>query len=381
MVLLDLSAAFDTVDHQLLLTSLSDTIGIRGDALKWIKSYLHGRSQAVTIEGKNSQKYPLECGVPQGSVLGPILFTLYTLPLGDIVRRHGVSFHLYADDTQLYFTFQPDLTSSLQAKSIIEACVSDVKSWMTKHFLKLNADKTEFLIIHSKYQKFGLDSPISLHLDNSEIFPVPSVRNIGAVFDSVFSMEDHVNSMCRAAYLHIRNIWSIRSYLTKEATLCLVHAFITSKLDHLNALLSGLPVSLLAKVQRIQNVAARIVSQSRRSDRITPVLYSLHWLPVQERINFKINLLTYKALNGLAPQYLSDLLEVYIPSRPLRSADSGRLTIPVARTKRYGDRAFSVVAPRLWNKLPVEVKSCQSVELFKQRLKTHLFASYFNSRI
>ncbi len=146
-MLLDLSAAFDTIDHNILLNRLENFVGISGSALAWFKSYLSDRHQFVAVNEEVSYRSQVQYGVPQGSVLGPLLFTLYMLPLGNIIRKHGVSFHCYADDTQLYISSRPGETH--QIEKLME-CIVDIKSWMTSNFLLLNSEKTEVLIIGLK---------------------------------------------------------------------------------------------------------------------------------------------------------------------------------------------------------------------------------------
>uniref|UniRef100_A0AAY3ZXB8 Reverse transcriptase domain-containing protein n=1 Tax=Denticeps clupeoides TaxID=299321 RepID=A0AAY3ZXB8_9TELE len=140
LVLLDLSAAFDTIDHAILLARLENVIWIKGTALEWFRSYLTNRYQFVDINGVSSSYSKVEFGVPQGSVLGPLLFSLYMLPLGDVIRKHGISFHCYADDTQLYLSAMPDQRQQLNK---IENCLKDIRQWMLTNFLLLNPDKTE----------------------------------------------------------------------------------------------------------------------------------------------------------------------------------------------------------------------------------------------
>ena len=169
------------------------------------------------------------------------------------------------------------------------------------------------------------------------------------------------------------NIAKIRKYLSQDTCEILVHAFISSKLDHCNSLLHGLPKYLLDRLQAVQNAAARVVTLTPKHDHITPILINLHWLPVEFRITFKVLLLVYKALHGLAPSYISDLLNFKTYSRSLRSSCKEYLVVPRNRLKTYGDRAFSIAGPKLWNDLPLEIRKCASVATFKQSLKTFLF--------
>ena len=151
--MLDLSAAFDTVDHSILLSRLQNRFGIRNIAFDWFHSYLHSREQFVSVNGTGSSKKHLPYGVPQASVLGPLLYSLYTSPLGDTARKHSIPFHLYADDTQLYLSFTSNCPNHLSStKMAVELCVKDIGDWMLHNKLKLNQDKIELLVISSKYR-------------------------------------------------------------------------------------------------------------------------------------------------------------------------------------------------------------------------------------
>ena len=270
LVLLDLSAAFDTVDSELLLSLMENSIGIKGTALNWFRSYLTERSQCVLVKNIMSETIDLLCGVPQGSVLGPVLFCLYTLPLGHIIRQHGLEFHIYADDTQLYLSFNCE-----NAQSVLErmtSCISDIRSWMISQKLKINDDKTEFLILASPNMHSKLiGHSFSLPVGHCSITPTSAARSLGVIFDDKLSMDAHIKSVCKSTQYHLRNIGAIRHLLTDDAAAQLVHSLISSRLDYCNSLLCGLPDNAIQKLQRIQNNAARIVSRCAKHEHISPI--------------------------------------------------------------------------------------------------------------
>ena len=191
------------------------------------------------IDGTKPKMKELRYGVPRGSVLGPILYLLYTSPIGDIIKRHGLNYHLYADDTQLYLSFKP--THGEQPGSIAktEACVSEIESWMVCNKLKLNRGKTELLILSARHHPPALIEYVDVSGEHIE--PSPSARNTGVIFNEHMSLEKHVTNTCKACFFHLRNISKIRNCLSLADTEKLVHAFITSKLDNANSLLYGLP--------------------------------------------------------------------------------------------------------------------------------------------
>ena len=231
LILLDLSAAFDTIDHGLLLNQLERRFRICGSALAWFKSYLSDRVQSVQIENCRSDPIALNYGVPQGSVLGPILFSLYTSPIGDIVRQHKLDYHLYAHDTQLYVSFQ--IKNINDKLSRITACSSDINKWMLQNLLKLNDDKTEVLLIGSPHHLRNV-SKTTVTICDSTINSAPHVRNLGATFDSSLSIDKFVSQKYQACMLHLGYISRIRKYLSIDACKSVIHALVTSRLDYAN---------------------------------------------------------------------------------------------------------------------------------------------------
>ena len=250
-------------------------------------------------------------------------------------------------------------------------CISDIRSWMIQNKLKINDDKTEFLIMSSKRSKLDLESDINI--GDARIEPSDVCRNLGVMFDNHLSMANQIETACKTMMFHLRNISSIRSLLTEPAAAQLVHSLVTSRMDYCNALLYGLPDCLLKKLQRIQHIAARIVTRSEPFCEIDPVLSKLHWLKVKYRIRYKIVLLAFKCLHGLAPEYLSELIGVYSPQRNLRSSHKNLLDVPLVKRKTLGERCFMFAAPKEWKALPDDLRFCHSFDLFKSKLKTHLF--------
>ena len=377
LVFLDLSAAFDTVDHKFLLKRLKDRCGVQKGALQWFDSYLSKRSQMVKLNDVLSKSVSLNCGLRQGSVLWPLLFLIYTLPLGGIVQSMGLQYHLYADDTQIYMSCVPNNNDVVYSLKRIEMCIQVVNSWMSANSLKLNGDKTKLMLIGTPRQYLKVSNVILNVADNS-IGLCQKEKNLGVLFDKHLNLKSHVNMVCRSARYHLHNISLARRFLTKDVAAKAIQAFVISRLDSNNALLHGLPSCELKKIQRVQNAAARLLVGAKRSCHITPILKDLHWLSVVCRIKYKILLFTFKCMKKLAPDYLANLLKKCIASRATRSATDRHL-LETKRTHLVtaGERSFAHVAPKLWNELPYSLRASNSLLPFKKLLKTYLFQSYF----
>ena len=284
---------------------------------------------------------------------------------------------LYADDTGLEKDFDPrsSLDQDLALSQVINT-FNDISSWMTSNKLKLNNDKTEFLVISSAYNEQFIQSE-HLLLDNEPIKRSKSARVLGVIIDSSLTLDSHIANITRTCYYYLRWIRDVRPRVTEYAAKVLVHTLVISRLDYCNSLLLNLPKKHIHRLQQILNYAARLVKLS--SDETTrEKLISLHWLPIDQRIKFKVALLVHKALNDLAPSYISDLLTPYTPSRCLRSSNQYLLSEHKSKL-RYGDRAFQISAPKLWNSLPLDIRTEKSLNNFKKVLKTHLFNKAFYS--
>lgn len=321
-----------------MISRLESYVGIQGVALYWFKS-------------------------PQGSILAPLLFSIYMLPLGSIFKKHNVSFHCYADDTQFYLPFN-------NTKSPIFECLEEIKGWMSQNFLKLNDNKSEIIV-------FG--SSKSVNLGPLEIYNKLVVKNLGVLSDNVFKFDKQINAVVKSCFFHLRLLAKAKSFLSFRDLEKSIHAFVFSHLEYCNSLYTGISQSALSRLQAVQNAAARMLTGTRKREHITPILFSLSWLPVHFQIEYKILVMVFKSLNGLAPIYLRDLLKFHTSTRSLRSSNQLLLLVPRSRLKLRGDRAFSVIGPKLWNALPQKIRAVNSLSVFKKESKSYLLSKAFST--
>ena len=250
----------------------------------------------------------MKCGVPQGSVLGPLLFTLYTQSLRNVICQSGHSYHFFADESQLHNSSIP--SDFLALVHSFKDCIEDVAEWMSDRKLKMNDDKTELIAIGTK----SMINQVTPNLTpvSTSGYDIPfsqSARNLGVFIDETLSMDVHIKYLCRIHFCQLRRLGKIRPFLSTDAANKLAVSFIHIRLDHCNSLLDGLPDNKLDKLQRIQNLAARIVLRKPRHASATTMLKTLHWLPVKARIQYKISCLCFQCLcHNTMPSYLSDLL-------------------------------------------------------------------------
>ena len=206
------------------------------------------------------------------------------LPLGHIIKRHGLQFYVYADDCQLYTTFEASDIN--QAALNMEILIDDIRGWYPDNLLKLNYSKNEMMVISSNFRP-------SVHLDHikigeSSITPSETVRNLGFIMGSNYTMVSHINHKVKESFLKIRELSYYRRYLTDESSKPAVHAYVTSRLDYCNSLLYGIPKELSKHLQSVMNTVARLVTRTRKFDHITPVLQNFHWLLIESLSKFKI---------------------------------------------------------------------------------------------
>ena len=298
-----MSAAFDTISHQTLLSRLSKLYGIKSSVLNWFDSFLKDRHQTVYIDNFVSDSFMLTSGVPQGSVLAPLLFSLYLKPLADIITNFGFSYYFYADDVQFYVSVDKDNNYD---ENVISECLTAAEKWLAINNLKLNSNKTQCIIFSRKSPKSAIAFSKAVNQDSLVDF-LDSVKNLRFFLDSNLTIEHQIKHVVKKCFFHIRYIGKIRKFLTVEFCKVLVNSLVISQLDYCNSVYYGLPSYLILRSQRVQNTTPRLISCSHKYDHITPALIELHWLPIEYRLKLKILLHVFKVINNLSPAYLTDL--------------------------------------------------------------------------
>ena len=373
--LLDLSAAFDTVDHQILLNWLKHDYGITGRVIDWIQSYLTGRTQFVRFNGATSRTMTVTSGVPQGSVLGPILFIAYSAKVINIVELHGIRAHAFADDLQVYGHVAQDDASSLVIRMV--SCIEHVKTWMTSNHLRLNPSKTELIWLGSSRRLHHCPAD-KVRISDADIQPAESVRDLGVLIDGAMTLTTHVNHLVGVCFFHLRQIRIIRRSLSTDAAHSLVRALIHGRVDYCNGLLASCPKYLTDKLQSVLRAAARLVLQlpfglpspTSCTDSYTGLTFAIRW-------GSRSAFLSSSASTGWLPGTSPVPVPVSSTRSSLRSArfQERLLIVPRTRTKTIGPRGFFHAWPAIWNSLPDDLCDPElSIGCFRNKLKTFLFS-------
>ena len=366
---LDLSAAFDCVDHSIFLLLLERAFGIIGRVLAWTSSLLHDKQ--FRYNSQTSELCRVTCGVPQGSVLGPVYFFLKTSDVFEIPSQHGFHIHGSADDLQLFQSCFP--TDMVPLNIRFMGCLEAIQSWMTRNRLNLNAAKTEVMWMGSAKSLKNLSPPEVVFADC--VFPISShMRSLGVIIDSAFSFSDYVTRVVNTCFYQLQQIRSVRRSLTIDSAHAIVRALILSGLDYCNSLLSGFPNTLLSRLHDVMRAAARLIFQPPVQRPCQPS--DARSTPLAECcIDDSIQTVrpACQCRNGAPPSYFTSCcipVASVIGRSCLRSAASGEFLVLACSAQTLGPRAFAVSCPASWNSFPPDIRAPGISLVTKKKLKT-----------
>jgi hypothetical protein len=237
----------------------------------------------------------------------------------------------------------------------------------------LNPEKSEALLIARKANAQSFAGGSGISVAGSDITFSVKLKSLGVTIDQTLSFDQHVQNIVKTSNYHIKALRHIRPFLDKSVANTVACSIVNTRLDYCNSLLYGTSKINVKKLQRVQNTLARVVSSAGRRDSTTAILKDLHWLPIEQRIKYKVSLLTHKVLQDEQPKYLSELVVKHQPARVLRSSSQNRLDVPARSISRLGERSFTHAAAKEFNMLPTELRELSNINIFKKQLKTFYF--------
>ena len=360
MIALDLRKAFDTVDHHVLLDKLK-FYGINGVPLQWFRSYLQDRSQVVGVNGSLSDPLSVTTGVPQGSILGPLLFILYMNDLPGCLTK--CDSNMYADDTAFY-------TSAPSKETVMQRLQADlllVDEWLRANKLSLHIGKTVCMLITSRQRRRHISSDLSLRINDTRIQQVESSPYLGVTLDQNLTFHFHIENTIKKAS---RSLGALKraSYLIPQNTcITMYNALVLPHLDYCVTVWASVGDTQIQRIQKIQNRGMRIILQCGPRTHIHDMLSKLKWLSVKQRIRFMTCVLVYKIRNSLTPNYLTDTISTISHHYPTRARMAENLYV-----SRAHPRSLTTLGTKYWNELPPSIRTLPTLHAFKKACAEHI---------
>lgn len=370
LTLIDFSRAFDSVDFDILISKLRQ-MHLSDSAVTWMDSYLRDRQQCVYHDNRSSSWRRVRAGVPQGSVLGPLLFTLYINDISSVLEH--CQYHLYADDLQVYTYSRPD--SLNERLSSLNDDLLSISNWARKFGLNLNPDKTQAILLGQQrlLSSINMNTLQSVSLNNTIIPFSITVKNLGIYFDSNMNWNTQIRNICRKVFSIMHSLKRLKNFLPTKLKEILVQTLVMPHFDYCDVLYSNLSAELSQKLQRVHNVCVRFIFNIRRHDHISEYFLRLSWLRLQDRRLVHSLCLLYRIIHDSTPNYLASRFTLLAShhNRNTRSQHNLLLSIPHHQTSLYSS-SFSIAMARSWNSLPLEIRGSLSPQTFKIRLFRHI---------
>ena len=362
VVSLDLAKAFDTVDHKILVDKLQ-ALGFRYGAKTWFQSYLSDRCQQTIVEGHLSSPKQINCGVPQGSILGPLLFICY---INDLVNHcHFCKPYLYADDSALCYVDPDPKTVDI----CLQADLDRLSSWFKVNKLSVNCSKTNCILFTSQ-RSSQKNYQMSLKLNGEALKQVSNIKYLGLLLDQHLTFDSHVTKLCGKIASRTSLMWRIRSFIPRSLALNLYKSLVYPHFSYCSFILDGISETLKNKLQCYQNAALRAVMNVDMTYSSTRMLAELKIDNVRTEMKKATCKMVYKCFYDLGPTTVNDLFVLYVPERTLRSGDELKVKMHFCRTA-FGQKNITFRGSVYWNSLPLALKSCESADSFKRSIKTY----------
>ena len=362
LLLLDLSKAFDSVSHDILLTKCDN---LKIDRF-WFNDYLCDRTQSVRIDSVISSPKRISYGVPQGSILGPLLFLIYINDMADILDKYFLI--QYADDSQIIVSNNINNIETLKFEG--ELALRDAERYFQENGLNVNEGKTQCMFIGSRQLISLIPQDLTINFGNTLITPLKSVKNLGVYMDQYLLYDVHVNHISRKVNGILMFLNRIKDNFEQSARIIVVQSLVLSIINYCSKIWGMTTRQQLDRVQKLENFAAKVaVGNGRKYDHATPFLNELKWLRIECKVTYDICVFTYKIINNLLPDWIFSFPQVRNTS-VRNTRQSNDLFVPRKRTD-IGAKTISVKGPLAWNTLPINVKNAGTIKTFKERLKKY----------
>ena len=361
MVFLDLSKAFDTIDHALMLTKLKD-LGFSDAAVNWFRAYLSNRTQSVCVNGVVSDPQPIAFGVPQGSLLGPLLFIAYINDLPSVVNNCEIQ--LYADDTLLFYSSN----SISDIEHHLTEDLGSIVSWLESNFLFLNYSKTKIMLVGT-HQRLSRVNSFTVHARNNILGRVYQFKYLGVMLDPTLSWNDHIDYISSKISSRLGMLRKARRVVPREACITLYESMVLPLFDYCSAVWGGCGQTNRSYLDRLQRRAVSIIES--RTVQQSEVRNTLRWPSLEARRNYQISLLVFKCLHGLAPVYLLNQFSFSRDFHTYNTRHKDQIRLPLAKTSKF-QSSFLYNGAKVWNTLPAYLRSITSLPNFKTKLKQYL---------